>query len=310
MSGLSPGPPAANSIAFSADRSHSCWLQPQLRCTHGLNGVLAPILSHMSLPNARGGQAAEEANQAHSPSPVANGDMAGSPRHHKGGTPPPGEQQARSSPAPVGSLPRSDTGDSERSSSSRSISLHYDPRSDIILRLEFITARALKNIILLVWFATACGLAILIWALYLKTSRDDSYFFTHNTLEVVNTVFASGCVLLLATCWGLYARRVYRSHQSKKRWSTRRLKAVQTTAAELTLQLVNATFFLLPNAYVLAKDCAWFAFSDLVVWAAFVRWTCWNCLFFMFWVQASNSRPARGRWGEPTAYGLSCLPIC
>lgn len=28
------------------------------------------------------------------------------------------------------------------------------------------------------------------------------------------------------------------------------------------------------------------------------RWTCWNSIFLIFWIQAHNTHPATGRWGE------------
>ena len=49
----------------------------------------------------------------------------------------------------------------------------------------------------------------------------------------------------------------------------RRKKGVQLALCELSLQLVNAAFFLVPNAYVLAGDCRWF--GSVVLWSGFVR---------------------------------------
>ena len=128
----------------------------------------------------------------------------------------------------------------------------------------------MQNLILFVWAATLGGLGLLAWGLHVKLSHDDSYFFQSDAVFILNTAFASLCLAGLAYSWGMYARRVWRSNRSGKRWSTRRLKAVQLTCTELTVQLVNAIFFLVPNAHVLASDCAWF--DDLVNWSAYVRW--------------------------------------
>lgn len=38
--------------------------------------------------------------------------------------------------------------------------------------------------------------------------------------------------------------------------------------------LVGLVFFLIPNLYVLMDECSWY--SKLVVWSAFVQWSCWN----------------------------------
>lgn len=139
-----------------------------------------------------------------------------------------------------------------------------------------------------------------------------------------------------------------------------------------------AIFFLIPNAYVLARKCTWF--GSVVLWSGFVRcfgeggggvavwlarvghggaslagyqcirfggrahacrtcymptaappphvssiapspsfslrWTCWNSIFLLFWVQAHNTHPALPRWGERpqpwrkggTGLQLGCIP--
>lgn len=54
------------------------------------------------------------------------------------------------------------------------------------------------------------------------------------------------------------------------------------------MQTTNLVFFILPNAYILRGDCAWF--NTLVTWAAAVRW------------QVRPSRPAHPR-------GLGSQPI-
>ena len=77
------------------------------------------------------------------------------------------------------------------------------------------------------------------------------------------------CSALLA-CWLVFVRRVYRSNLTGKRWSHRRRRAATMAGIELTLQLVNCIFFVVPNAWVLAHECSWM--EPVVVWAGFVRW--------------------------------------
>ena len=48
---------------------------------------------------------------------------------------------------------------------------------------------------------------------------------------------------------------------------------------EAVTQIVNLGFFILPNAYVLARPCAWR--GPIVLWSNFVMFTCWNTLFFI-----------------------------
>lgn len=38
---------------------------------------------------------------------------------------------------------------------------------------------------------------------------------------------------------------------------------------QLSIQLINCIFYLVPNAYVLTHDCAWF--SKVVIWSGFIR---------------------------------------
>ncbi len=38
---------------------------------------------------------------------------------------------------------------------------------------------------------------------------------------------------------------------------------------QITIQTINCTFYLIPNAYVMTHDCAWF--DPVVIWSGFVR---------------------------------------
>ncbi|GAB4816053.1 hypothetical protein N2152v2_003099 [Parachlorella kessleri] len=59
----------------------------------------------------------------------------------------------------------------------------------------------------------------------------------------------------------------------------------------LVLQLVNAAFYLAPNAYYLAKrECSWFLLPINVF--GFMRWSCWAALFFLMVAQAHSLLPA------------------
>lgn len=48
---------------------------------------------------------------------------------------------------------------------------------------------------------------------------------------------------------------------------------------EAISQLLNLSFFVIPNVYVLVRPCGWR--DDIVLWSAFASWTCWNTLFLM-----------------------------
>lgn len=119
-------------------------------------------------------------------------------------------------------------------------------------------------------------------------------------MELINVCFSSVLLAAISTAWFIFIRRLVRSNASGKRWSARRLKAVHFTIAECSLQLVNTIFFLLPNAYILGTNCGWF--DHVVQWSGWVRWTCWNSLFLLFWMQVSRA-------GYALCFNTSGCPI-
>ncbi|KAL4431078.1 hypothetical protein ABPG75_006334 [Micractinium tetrahymenae] len=182
-------------------------------------------------------------------------------------------------------------------SGSSGLAPHYDANQDVILRLEFLRATEVKAIIRTVRVAVVAGLAMLIVTLVFKIQKADQHYLRTNTVPIVNLAFA--CPLLAAelTCFLVFFYRVYRSNLSRKRWSHRRRRACTLAGIEVTLQLVNLVFFVVPSAYVLAHQCSWF--HPVVLWSGFVRWTVWNSIFLMFWIQGHSANPARGPyWGR------------
>lgn len=170
--------------------------------------------------------------------------------------------------------------------SSSTVFRHYDDKRDVIIQIECLSDTATKRISQAIWGATAAGLALLIARLVLVTTKPESYWLESSSLFVVNTVFASLQIVALSITSIYFVRRIIRSTRTGKRWSRRRLRGVQLSAVELTLQLLNSILFLIPNADSLVHDCQWF--SSLVVWMSFGRWTIWNSFFLIFLVQASN----------------------
>ncbi|KAL4421963.1 hypothetical protein ABPG77_010986, partial [Micractinium sp. CCAP 211/92] len=180
---------------------------------------------------------------------------------------------------------------------SGSLAQHYDADGDVILRLEFLRPTEMKAIIRAARGAVLAGLAMLIGTLVFRTQKPDEYYLRTNTVPIVNLAFGCPLLAIQLTCFLVFFYRVYRSNLSGKRWSHRRRRACTLAGIEVTLQLVNLVFYVLPNAYVMAHDCSWF--HPVVLWAGFVRWTIWNSIFLMFWVQAHSSNPARGPyWGR------------
>ncbi|GAB4816056.1 hypothetical protein N2152v2_003102 [Parachlorella kessleri] len=125
-----------------------------------------------------------------------------------------------------------------------------------------------------------------------QMTRGDNYFFMHDTVIVANTVVGSLCLAALlgaatALCW-----RITHVNWAGKAWWSRQRRVVILLSAQLWLQLVNATFYLAPNAYYLANrsECPYFLLPMNVF--GFIRWTCWAALFFLLVVQAHSMLPA------------------
>ena len=100
--------------------------------------------------------------------------------------------------------------------------------------------------------------------------QPEDYYLQDDTVPLVNISFGAVLCSALLACWFVFVRRVYRSNLTGKRWSHRRRRAATMAGIELTLQLVNCIFFVVPNAWVLAHECSWM--EPVVVWAGFVRW--------------------------------------
>ena len=100
------------------------------------------------------------------------------------------------------------------------------------------------------------------------------------------------------------------------------------------MQVVNNVNFVIPNIYLLAVPCSWEApiigalvfFAQLwktgmshwlighpsghretsaglsntvcaAAWCSFIRWTCYNCVFLLFWVHAHTAIPWHHEFG-------------
>lgn len=59
----------------------------------------------------------------------------------------------------------------------------------------------------------------------------------------------------------------------------RRYKGTVVLFIEAVAQMLNLSFFVIANVYVLVRPCGWR--DDIVLWTAFVSWTCWNTLFLL-----------------------------
>ena len=100
--------------------------------------------------------------------------------------------------------------------------------------------------------------------------QPDDYYLRDDTVPLTNISFGAVLCSTLLAFFIVFIRRVYRSNLTGKRWSHRRRRAATLAGTELTLQLINCVFFVLPNAWVLSHECSWM--EPVILWAGFVRW--------------------------------------
>lgn len=185
----------------------------------------------------------------------------------------------------------SETASYSSGSTGSTISPHYNSQEDVILHLEFLPDKKVKRIILSVFAAILLGIIFLIIALIYKLAKPHNYFFQTNSIYIANTVIAA-CQIVALSGFSLYFLfRLWTANMSGKRWSHRRKRSVGIALTELTLQLTNSVLFLVPNAYVLDRECAWF--NQVTIWTAFFSWTIWNTLFCLFVIQLSSAIPLK-----------------
>lgn len=217
-------------------------------------------------------------------------------------------------PKPQLSPDLSHSSKSSDTSTTGSISPHYDDKRDVVLQIESISDKMTKRISAVVYVAELAALGLLIAGAVLELSKSNDFFLHNRGLYIFNTVLAAMQVVALLIAGAIFTRRLIRSSATGKRWSLRRLRSVEVSAAEQALQWINSVLFLATNANFLANECTWFTPS--VYWTAFFRLSVANSIFFLIVVQVVNMLPATGRHGEGQySYGsilvtfLPCLPL-
>lgn len=205
------------------------------------------------------------------------------------------EDPQESSPVsqPAGSV--QDTSDSVSTlSSPSSITPHYDDRNDVILRVECIGDSTTKFLTAVMQLVTLVGIGLLVACIILISSKSEGFFFRTESLYAFNTAVASAQLCVLLPHCTYFGINLVKALRSKKRWSRRRWRSVRLSICESLVQVINSVFFLIPNARENAIGCTWFDSST--GWLAFVRLSCWNTLFLIFIIAASNMVPAKGRY--------------
>ncbi|KAK9805216.1 hypothetical protein WJX72_006836 [[Myrmecia] bisecta] len=182
-------------------------------------------------------------------------------------------------------------------SSSSSFSGHYNPRDDVILMLETITARETKVLLFGIRLTVFISTVALILLTYFKEAKPDNYFLKHRGLVMLNLAAGAVCLVILLYCCATQAHGFYGVWRLKRHWPRRRAYLATLSTLELCFQTLNITFFVTANAYVAAHGCTWF--TTPVRWLSFAQWSCWNTLFLILLITASNTTPWLDRQGKP-----------
>eukprot|EP00208_Stichococcus_sp_RCC1054_P005346 CAMPEP_0206142186 /NCGR_PEP_ID=MMETSP1473-20131121/15880_1 /ASSEMBLY_ACC=CAM_ASM_001109 /TAXON_ID=1461547 /ORGANISM="Stichococcus sp, Strain RCC1054" /LENGTH=1445 /DNA_ID=CAMNT_0053537075 /DNA_START=238 /DNA_END=4575 /DNA_ORIENTATION=- len=181
-----------------------------------------------------------------------------------------------------------------------------DPSNEAVLRIEVPGShnrKAIRLVIAVGKSVNSASFMLLIVLFALKLKKDDSWFIRSPVLYQMNLV--CGCVCLFAVLAAdiLIGRCIFASQNWNKHWSRRRAFFCGSSYLLLLIQTLNLAFFVLPNAWILSSNCAWF--DSVVTWSATVRWQCWASIYTIFLLQAHAAMP----WVAPHAPAADAVII-
>ncbi|KAK9818602.1 hypothetical protein WJX74_009103 [Apatococcus lobatus] len=171
---------------------------------------------------------------------------------------------------------------------------HYQPKKDILTRIECITDFQMKVILTLIDTGQIAALVILISELVYLVHKADEINFGHRLIPELYNVIIGGICLgaqLAMLCWVL--ERIIRSMAMGKVWRHRRKRGNILVILELIVMILNSVAFIFPNAYLLGCHCC-NGYHHAIGWSAFARWSCWNTIFLLVCMTAHNANPYDG----------------
>ncbi|KAK9863541.1 hypothetical protein WJX84_001265 [Apatococcus fuscideae] len=171
---------------------------------------------------------------------------------------------------------------------------HYQPKQDIITRLEHIREKDMKWVLLMFYMGQTAAIVILVAELIALSQNLEGISLTQRRVpQLHNIIIGAICLagLLAMTAWLL--DRIIRSMWLGKVWQHRRFRGNVLALIELCVMIINLIAFLIPNIYEHACPCC-VKVDFVIAWTAFIRWTCWNTLFFILCVVAHNPMPYSG----------------
>ncbi|DBB14802.1 TPA: hypothetical protein ACH3X3_004411 [Trebouxia sp. C0006] len=161
--------------------------------------------------------------------------------------------------------------------------------TDVVLRFDLCKSKDTRAASFAVLMANIVGLAVLVTELTVSwTGNPSTSRFKHIALYIGNLLVSGLLLVLLLSNLFIFAWRVIRAHQLGKAWTPRQKRSAILFFTEAAVQSVNLLFYLVPNAYLLTDPCL--QQTPLIFWSGWVRWTCWNTLFMLFFMHAYGGR--------------------
>ncbi|KAK9817879.1 hypothetical protein WJX72_003574 [[Myrmecia] bisecta] len=174
-------------------------------------------------------------------------------------------------------------------STSSSTPSHYEPGSQVLLRLEYLSDKEAKCLIVALRLTVLIALGSLIYLTVANLTMDSNYFFRNDILQIWNASAAAIFLAAILVSLGRYLWHMWVAKRAGKQWTKRRWRLACLCLCELNVQLINLVVYLLPNVYTLAHGCGWY--DPLIRACGLIRWTCWNTLFFIAVVYAHDHVP-------------------
>mmetsp|Transcript_17938 Transcript_17938/g.53981 ORF Transcript_17938/g.53981 Transcript_17938/m.53981 type:complete len:703 (+) Transcript_17938:404-2512(+) len=169
--------------------------------------------------------------------------------------------------------------------------LIFNPRNDVVMRLECMSEKELKNILVIIKLGVFAGIILLCALFVLKFKRNERWFVDHGNIPLLNVVVGAICLATLSGSITHSSWNIRKAIHSDKRWTRRRKYSTVLFFTLPCIQIFSTLAYIVGNSYVLRGNCRWF--SGVVIWCGFAQWAIgWGGTFALLAVLGHNSNPA------------------
>ncbi|KAA6420730.1 MAG: hypothetical protein FRX49_09307 [Trebouxia sp. A1-2] len=183
-----------------------------------------------------------------------------------------------------------------------SVDNRLNPETDVMLRVECMSSRALKALLFQGNILHFLVFAVLLVFVVLQA--------THHTAQAHKQAVFVASAVVGGICTGLSAVQAYmlvralqQIRQLHKRWTSRRRRLVIQTGLSIGLVLIANVFWMTQNAYAASKEnCRMYA--TFCRWSESIVWTMLNCWLFLQLVLAHAATTWTDSDGKPLQHLL------